>query len=152
MPGAVGFGTTVMAKLRVEVAEPSFTVNVMVVVPVALATGVIVAVRFAPEPLRTMPLFWTSEVFDELAVTVKLPAAVSVSLMVKGTTAMVVLTKFVEPVMAAIVGRRLIVAVNERVVVLLAAPPSLTVTVIVAEPETPDSAETFNEPVAFGLV
>lgn len=121
-------------------------------VPVALAMGESVTVRFPTEPPRTIPLFSTSDVFDELAVNVRLPAAVSVSLIVNAIGATLVLTRFVTFAMGAMTGRRFTVAVNVRATVLLAALPSFTVTVIMAEPETPVSAETFSDPVALGLV
>ena len=43
-------------------------------------------------------------------------------------------------------------AVKVRTMVLFAAPPSLTVTEIVEEPDVPVAGVKLNEPVAFGLV
>ncbi len=89
---------------------------------------------------------------DELAVTVRLVAVVSVSLIVNGIAGVVVFTKMVRLVMAEMTGRRFTVAVNVRVTMLLLVPPSFTVTVMVAEPETPDAEVRVIVPVAFGLV
>ncbi len=50
MVGASSMEDTVTLKLRVDVVSPSLTVIVMVDVPKALATGVIVNERVAPLP------------------------------------------------------------------------------------------------------
>ena len=93
--GAVGFGTTLNVKVCVFVPEPSPTVIVMSALPVALVIGVTVTVRFPPEPPSAIPPANTSDELDELAVTVKLVAAVSTSLIVNGIAVMTVLTNTV---------------------------------------------------------
>ena len=69
-------------------AAPSLTVTVIVLVPVLFVAGLIVSVRFAPDPpsARFVAVFGTSVVFDDDRVTVRLPAAVSASPTVKFTT------------------------------------------------------------------
>src|SRR5258706_16105378 len=54
--------------------------------------------------------------------------------------------------MVAIVGRELTVTVNVRMTMLLLAPPSLTVSVIVAEPEALANGVNFKEPVVLAVV
>jgi hypothetical protein len=81
---AVATGTsftavTVSTNVVVVVDAPSFTFTVIVLVPFALATGVNVIVLDAPLPPRAIPSLDTTPVFDELAVTLRLPAAVSTS-------------------------------------------------------------------------
>ena len=71
---------TVSAKLRVAVKlPPSVTVTVIVLVPLALAIGLSVIVRLAPLPPSAMPPAATTPTFDDVAVTVSDPAAVSTS-------------------------------------------------------------------------
>ena len=150
--GAVGLGTTLSVNVCVFVPVPSPTVIVMSALPVAPATGVTVTVRFPPEPPSTIPPANTSDELDELAVIVRLVAAVSTSLIVNGIAVVAVLTRIVSFVIAEMMGRRFTVAVKVRTIVLFAAPPSLTVTEIVAEPDAPVAAVKLNEPAAFGLV
>jgi len=83
MDGGSFTAFTVREKLLAEVREPSLTVSVMVLVPFWSAAGVSVTVRLAPLPPTTIPLLGISAVLDELPVTVKLAAAVSLSLTVK---------------------------------------------------------------------
>ena len=81
MVGGV-FGLTVSTKFVDVVSAPSLTVTVMVDVPLAAATGVMVTVRFAPLPPKAMFASGTSAVFDELPASVKVPSGVSASPMV----------------------------------------------------------------------
>ena len=66
--------------------EPSLTVKVISVSPGKIPFGKIAAVRLAPVPLSTMPVFGTSFPLLEDAVTVSELEAVSTSPMVKGTS------------------------------------------------------------------
>ena len=61
----------------------SVTVRVIVVEPNLLAAGVTRTVRFAPVPENEMLPFGTSVVFDDVPLTVRFAAAVSMSLIVK---------------------------------------------------------------------
>ena len=70
---------TVRTNVSVAVSEPSLTVTVMVAVPFWLAAGVMVTVRLAPLPPKTMLALGTSAVFDDEPDTVRLPAAVCAS-------------------------------------------------------------------------
>ncbi len=76
---------TVRLNVSVAIAPlASSTCTVIVVTPDALAAGDSVIVRFAPLPPSEMLPLGTSAVLLEVAVTVKLPAAVSASPTVKG--------------------------------------------------------------------
>ncbi len=84
MVGKSLMGATTTSNDSVEKPPfPSATCKVMVAVPDPLAAGVTVTVRFAPLPPSTMFALGTSDVLLEVAVTVKLPAAVSTSPTVK---------------------------------------------------------------------
>src|SRR4051794_34558425 len=79
-------GLTVRSKpLLTLAAFPSVTVRVMWVRPNWFATGVIAQVRLTPLPPSRMLLLRTRLVFEEVAVTVRLVAAVSTSPTVNGT-------------------------------------------------------------------
>lgn len=82
--GLVGFRTTENWKVVLALPNPSLTVRVMFALPVWPANGVIVTVRLLPVPANAMSAFLTSDWLDELADKARLPAAVSVSLIVKG--------------------------------------------------------------------
>ena len=75
--GAVG--TTVKVNAEFAVAAPSFTVIVISALPVWPDAGVIVTVRFAPPPPKTMFPFGTSVVFADEPLSVTLAAPVSTS-------------------------------------------------------------------------
>ena len=62
---------------------PSLTVTVIVVVPLKLVAGVIVTVRFAPDPPKAMLALGTSVVLEELPDSVRLLTLVSTSPTVK---------------------------------------------------------------------
>ena len=62
---------TVKTKLVDAVADPSDTVIVMVAVPLWLPAGVIITVRLAPVPLKTMLASGTTVVLLDAAVNVR---------------------------------------------------------------------------------
>ena len=62
----------------------SFTVRVMVAVPVFVAAGVRVTVRLAPLPPSTIPVVGMRAVFDDALVTVSAETEESMSPTVKG--------------------------------------------------------------------
>ena len=76
--------------------------------PFWLAAGVTVTVRLAPLPPNAMFPFGTNVVFDELPLTVKLPAAVSASPTVKPIPAVAVSSLVVWLAMLVIVGAVLV--------------------------------------------
>ena len=69
--GASLTALTVRRKVSLVVTLPSYTETVMVLVPLWLRVGVILAVRFSPLPPRDMFPFGTRVVFEEAAVTVR---------------------------------------------------------------------------------
>ena len=78
---------TVSTKLLLALRAPSLTTMVIVEVPLCAEAGVRVTVRLPPVPPKTMLALGTSVGFDELPVTVRLPAAVSTSPTVNGIAA-----------------------------------------------------------------
>src|SRR6187551_3949604 len=78
MVGGV-FAFTVKAKFVEAVRLPSFTVMVIVVVPLAPAAGVSTTLRLAPLPLKAILASGTSAAFEEVPESVKAPIAVSAS-------------------------------------------------------------------------
>ena len=85
--GAVLVPVTVSTNVSVTLFGPSFTVTVMVLVPLMLAAGVTVTVRFEPVPPKTILPTGTSAGFDELALNCKFAAATCASLMANGMAA-----------------------------------------------------------------
>jgi hypothetical protein len=83
-------GTTVTRNLASVMAAPSLTEMVMVAVPVWLLAGIIVKLRWLPDPLKTIPLFGIREGFEEVPLTVRLVAADSTSPMLKAMGALLV--------------------------------------------------------------
>jgi hypothetical protein len=81
---------TVSVKAEFVVSEPSLTVIVIVLVPVWFVAGVMVAVRLAPLPPKTMFEFGTSVVLEDVPLTVSEPAAVSASPTVNAMAAVAV--------------------------------------------------------------
>ena len=136
MLGAVVSGTvlTVSEKLLVAVNEPSLTVTVIIAVPVCPVAGVTLTVRLAPLPPNTMFALGTSVVLEELPLTVKLPDAVSASPTVNAIAAVAVFMVVLWLGMLEIVGASFTAFTVTKKLVLLLSCPSLTVTVIVAEP------------------
>src|SRR5262245_33805118 len=123
--------------------------------PLSLVTGVTVTVRLAPEPPKTMLALGTRVGLDELPARVRLAAAVSVSPMVKGRAGLAGRSWMGWSAMEVMVGRSLTlvtVTVKEREKVLLAAAPSLTVMVMVAEPLALVAGLKLMAPVGLGLV
>jgi hypothetical protein len=97
-------GVTMRRKSLSAVSAPSLTVRVIVVVPKASAAGVIVTVRPAPLPPKTMLLTGTSAVFELVALTVRSATAVSASPTVKASGPATVSSAIVWFVIALIVG------------------------------------------------
>src|SRR5436190_20261672 len=75
---------TVRAKLTLLLAAPSLTVIVMLAAPTWLVAGVMVVVRLAPLPPKTILATGTSVGLDEAALRVKLVSRVSTSATVIG--------------------------------------------------------------------
>ena len=88
MPEIVGKSltdATFNTNVSVAINPPaSVTVSVIVVLPNWLSAGVIVAVRFAPLPPKTMLALGTRVVFDDVAATTRVPAAVCASPTING--------------------------------------------------------------------
>jgi hypothetical protein len=135
--GAVFTVFTVRTKLSLEVRTPSLTVTVRVAVPEALAVGVTVSVRLAPLPPKTMFAFGTSAVFEDVALKTRALAAVWESPTVKATAPVLVLALIVRLVRSLRVGAVLGWVTVRTNVSLAESVPSLTETVIVAEPVWP---------------
>src|SRR4051812_21069250 len=77
--GALFKPVTVSRNDRVAIVAPSSAVIEMVALPLWLAAGVRVIVRFAPDPPSVIRLFGNNVVLPELACTMRLFAAVSAS-------------------------------------------------------------------------
>jgi hypothetical protein len=73
----------VRTKVSLVLNEPSLTVTVIVAVPLSLLAGVTVTVRFAPLPPKTILEFGTKVVLLLLPLTLKEPAVVWASPIVK---------------------------------------------------------------------
>ncbi len=119
--GASLTAVTVSTKVSEVQAPPvaaSQTVRVMVVVPDWSRAGVMVTVRLAPLPPKTMLALGTSVVLDELPVTSRSAAAVSTSPTVKGMAAVAVSSAVVWSATSEIVGASL-TAVTVMVTVAL---------------------------------
>src|SRR3954464_11830158 len=86
MVGGSSTGLTVNTNVSLGVDEPSVTVTVMVAEPLWFGAGVTAIVRLAPLPPNVIFAFGTRAVFDEFAVNVRLPTAVSASPTVKFKT------------------------------------------------------------------
>ena len=115
----------------------SITEMVMKAVPTSLVKGRTVTVRFAPVPLNTMSESSTSSGFDDEPIKVRLPAGVSTSPIVNVTLIGISSSANLSSKSPVIVGRsltELICTVKVRVVRLLDACPSSTVTVMTTEP------------------
>jgi len=108
------------------------TVTVIVLVPLAFAAGVSVIVRFAPLPPRLIPLAATTFRFEEVAVTVSDPAAVSASPAVNAIAEVGVSSFVLCAAIADMVGKSFTaVRLIAKLVVVVSA-PSLTDTVKVS--------------------
>ena len=68
---------TVSSNVSLALAVPSLTVTVIVALPDWFAAGVIVIVRFAPEPPNMIPPGGTKIGFEDVACTAKSPAGLS---------------------------------------------------------------------------
>ena len=116
--------------------EVSRTVTVMVVEPDRLVAGVSVSRRLEPEPPSAMPVPGTSDGSEELAVTRRFPAAVSTSLTVNGIAPVGVSSLVTWPLMVETTGASFTaLTVRTKLAALLPSAPSLTVNIIVAEPD-----------------
>ena len=78
---------TLSWKIVLRLALPSLTVTVMLAVPLWPAAGVRVTERLLPEPPKMIPNDEINVGFDEPEERVRLEAAVSTSLIVKGIAA-----------------------------------------------------------------
>ncbi len=107
-----------MSEVQAPPVAASQTVRVMVVVPDWSRAGVMVTVRLAPLPPKTMLALGTSVVLDELPVTSRSAAAVSTSPTVKGMAAVAVSSAVVWSATSEIVGASL-TAVTVMVTVAL---------------------------------
>ena len=97
---------TLTSKVVNVLLTPSLTFTAMVATPCWPLAGVMVIVRLAPLPPRTMlglP-FGTRAVFEEVALTTRLPAAVSLSSTVKSIGPVEPLAGITWPAMREIVG------------------------------------------------
>jgi hypothetical protein len=133
---AVATGTsftalTVSTNAVVVVAVSSLTLTVIVLVPLALATGVTVIVLDAPLPPRAIPLAATTPVLDELALTLRLPTAVSTS-------------PTVNPIAPVAVSSRVVCAPIDVTVGTSFTADKVTVTVATADDSSPSEAVTVN--------
>src|SRR3989441_505548 len=103
--GAVFAGAlTVSTKLSLAVRLPSLTVTVIVAVPLWLSAGVTVTVPLAPEPPKMMPATGTSVGLEDAPETIRLPAAVWASPIVKAIGAVAVFWAVERSAMLEIVG------------------------------------------------
>ena len=125
---------TVSTNVSLVVVVPSLTVRVIVAVPLWFAAGVTVTVRFAPPPPRTRLASGTSVWSEEVAVTIRLAAAVSTSPTVTASAPVAVSSVVVWSATSLIVGGSLTAVTVRTKVSLVVAVPSSTVTVIVAVP------------------
>src|SRR5678815_1909735 len=134
MVGASFTGFTVRRKLVLVLLVPSLTVSVIVVVPKALVTGVIVTVRFAPLPPNTMLFVGTSAGFDEPPLTVSEVAGVSKSPTVKPSAGVEVSSLTIWSATPVTVGASFTGLTVSTKFVLVLFVTSFTIKVIVAVP------------------
>ena len=137
VPGAAGRWRTLNWKTLWAVSVPSLTVMVMLARPVWPDSGVIVTVRLLLLPPKAMSVGSTRVGLSELPESVRFAAGVSASPMVNemvGVAESMATTRLVMLEMVGGVLTWLTVTAKVRETTLLLAPPSLTVTVIVAEP------------------
>ena len=120
-----------------------------------MAAGCTVTVRLAPEPPKVILAFGTRVGFEEVPDSVRLATGVSKSPTVNEMGPAALFSPVVWSAMPEIVGGSLMpvtVTVKVRLKVLLAACPSLTVTVRVADPLALVAGLNISVPVALGLV
>lgn len=132
--GPCKFSTERMKFVFVDSPAPSFTVSVMIVIPVYTATGVTV-IEQSPAvfgPLMTMPVACTSAVLLEAAVTVSEPATVRSSATVKANAMVDLPMLIIWLLIALIVGAPF--TVTGKAVLAVNPAAFLTVNVIVAVP------------------
>ena len=85
VPATMPCGSTVTVKRTGVARVPSLTHSSMSALPLCPAAGVMVTVRLAPLPLRTMLAFGTRVMFEDAPVTVSAEAAVASSATVKAS-------------------------------------------------------------------
>src|SRR6267378_5018914 len=135
-------------------AEPSLTATVILALPVWPETGVMVTVREVPVPPKTIAEGLTSERLSEVPDRIRLAAGASISLMVKGSGGVLRSTAMITLANEEIVGiwfTGATVTMNERETRLLVAAPSLTMTVMIAEPKAKPTGRKVSAPVTLGL-
>src|SRR6267378_376252 len=133
MVGASLTAVTVTKNEVVVVADPSVTLSVMVVAPLALAAGVTVTVRLAPLGLMTTFALGTRAVSDEVPLTLRSPIRLSMSPMVKLKAPVVPSSAMIWSAMLVMVGALTAVTVTKNEVVVVA-DPSVTLSVMVVAP------------------
>ena len=126
--------TTVTVKALDDDAIPSLTATVTVAVPVWSVTGLTVMVRFVPLAPITRSWSSTSEGFEELAVTVRLGAAVSISPTVNGIGPVDPFLGIDRSIMIEIVGTSFTGSTTTANVSFVLSVPSLTLNVMFALP------------------
>src|SRR6266403_610993 len=96
---------TVSTNVLLELTMPSLTVSVMVDVPKALVSGVIVAVRLLSLPPKTMLLVGTRLAFEDAAERMSAEEGVSASPIIKAIGPVGVFSSVLWGAMAEMVGR-----------------------------------------------
>ena len=154
-PGGAGRVRTLNWKTLLVLSVPSLTVIVMFATPACPGSGVTVTVRLPLLPPNTMSAGSTRVGLSELPDSVRFAAGVSASPTVNGIAGVVASTAIIRFVMLEMVGGVFtwsMVTVKEWETILLLVPPSLTVTVMVAEPYALVTGVKASEPVVLGLV
>src|SRR6266403_1108611 len=134
MVGASLTAVTVTKNEVVVVADPSVTLSVMVVAPLALAAGVTVTVRLAPLGLITTFALGTRTVSDELPLTINVPIGLSISPMVKLSAPVVPSSAMIWSAMLVMLGALLTAVTVTKNEVVVVADPSVTLSVMVVAP------------------
>src|SRR5882672_136738 len=132
--GASLTAVTVTKNEVVVVSNPSVTLSVMVVAPLALAAGVTVTVRLAPLGLMTTFALGTKAVSDEVPLTLRSPITLSMSPMVKLNAPVVPSSAMIWSAMLVILGASLTAVTVTKNEVVVAADPSVTLSVMVVAP------------------
>src|SRR6266403_1497871 len=137
MPVIVGGSLTAVTVTKNEVvvvADPSVTLSVMVVAPLALAAGVTVTVRLAPLGLITTFALGTRAMSDEVPLTLRSPITLSMSPMVKLNAPVVPSSAMLWSAMLVMVGASLTAVTVTKNEVVVVADPSVTLSVMVVAP------------------
>ncbi len=144
--------TTTRKLLLAELPFPSATVSVIIASPNWSASGVMVTVRFALFPPKTILAFGMRLGLEEVPFTIRLAAGVSGSPTVNAIGPEAVFSFITCVATGETVGFPLTATVNVWVTVLLFVWPSLTVTMMVAVPLALATGVNVSSPVAPGLV